>query len=371
MPELFDPFALRGLTLRNRVGVSPMCQYSAHDGEVNDWHLVHLGSRAVGGAGLIIAEATAVQAAGRITPEDAGLWRDGHIEPWARVTRFVIQMGAAPGIQLAHAGRKASTLRPWAPNRQRGTLTTEQGGWPIVGPSAVPFTDGYATPRELSASELRELVHDFAAAARRAVLAGFQLVEVHAAHGYLLHSFLSPLTNRRADDFGGSFAGRTRLLLEVTRAVRASIPEAMPLSVRLSCVDGVKDVEGVEAGWTLDDSVALAKLLRDEGVDIIDCSSGGATATGQTVKSPQQPLFQVPFAERIKRESGVATAAVGLIRTPQEAAEIVRSGRADMVLLAREMLREPYWAVSAAQALGTPKGAPWPAQIDYWVGASA
>lgn len=363
MPDLFDPFPLRGATLRNRIGVSPMCQYSAHEGEVNDWHLVHLGSRAVGGAGLVIAEATAVQAIGRITPEDAGLWHDGHIEPWARVTRFITQMGAVPGIQLAHAGRKAATLRPWAPDRKRGTLTTAEGGWPIVGSSAIPFADSYAAPRELTAAELHTLVDDFAAAARRAVQAGFKLIEIHSAHGYLLHSFLSPLANRRADDFGGSFVNRTRLLLAVARATRKAIPDSLPLAVRLSCTDWA------DGGWTLDDSVTLAPLLRAEGVDIIDCSSGGATAAGGTVKTPQSPLFQVPLAERIRRESGVPTMAVGLIRTSAEAAGVIRDGKADVVLLAREMLREPYWPVKAARELGKPVGGLWPPQVDFWVGA--
>lgn len=339
MSHLFDPFTLRGVTLRNRIGVSPMCQYSAEGGLANDWHLVHLGARAVGGAGLVMAEATAVEARGRISPHDLGLWSDAHIEPLARVARFVAAHGAAPAIQLAHAGRKASSKRPWD---GAGGVIDADGGWVPVAPSALAFRPDYRQPRALSLEEIGEVRRAFRDAAARAHAAGFALAEIHAAHGYLLHSFLSPLSNRRDDAYGGPFENRVRLLVEIARAVREVWPEAKPLAARLSCTDWV------EGGWTLDDSIATARLLRAEGVDLIDCSSGG---TSPSAKVPAGPGYQVPFAEAIRREAGVATAAVGMITQPTHADEIVRNGRADMVLLAREMLRDPYWPMRAAQAL--------------------
>ena len=360
MPGLFDPLTLRSVTLRNRIGVSPMCQYSSVDGAANDWHLAHLGARAVGGAGLIIAEATAVTPDGRITPRDAGLWSDAQIEPLRRVTRFVQEHGAVAGVQLAHAGRKASTAHPWA-DAPKGTLSPSAGGWTPVAPSAIPFDAQYATPREMSTAEIAGVVRAFADAAARALEAGFRLVEIHAAHGYLLHSFHSPLSNLRTDTYGGSHENRTRFTVEVTRAVRRVWPEALPLSVRLSCTDWV------DGGWTLDDSVELARTLKTQGADLIDCSSGGAVP-GMTVKSAQAPLFQVPFAETIRTRAGVATAAVGLITSPREADGVVRDGRADIVLLGRQMLREPHWPIRAAAELGAPGGVRFPHQYDFWIG---
>jgi 2,4-dienoyl-CoA reductase-like NADH-dependent reductase (Old Yellow Enzyme family) len=348
MPHLFDPFALRALTLRNRIVVSPMCQYSSADGFANDWHFVHLGSRAVGGAAAVLTEATAVTAEGRISPVDLGIWSDRHVEGLARIAAFVRAQGAAPGIQLAHAGIKGSTRRPWD---GRGAVRPSDGGWEPVGPTGVPFAPDYPEPRALTATELRQVVTAFAAAARRAADAGFGIVEIHAAHGYLIHEFLSPLRNSRGDGYGGSFENRTRLCLEVADAVRAVWPEPRPLFVRLSVTDWM------EGGWDLDQSIALARLLRDRGVDLIDCSSGGV-APGAAV--PMQPGYQVPFAERIRRDAGIATGAVGLITTPQQADAIVRGGQADCVLLAREMLRDPYWPLRAARELG--HAVAWPAQ---------
>lgn len=318
-----------------------MCQYSAEDGLANDWHLVHLGARAAGGAGLVIAEATAVEARGRISPNDIGLWSDAQIEPLARVTRFLQSQGAVAAVQLAHAGRKASTARPWDGGKPVGA---DKGGWTdIVAPSATPFNDGYRTPHALSADEIAEVVRAFAHAAQRADAAGFDMVEVHGAHGYLLHSFLSPLSNTRTDAYGGSFDNRTRIMIEVVRAIRAVWPERKPLAVRLSATDWL------EGGWTVHDSVLLARRLKDEGVDLVDCSSSGAVPVAPI---PVGPGYQVPLAETVRREAGVATAAVGLISAPQHADEIVRNGRADVVLLARELLRDPHWPLRAAQALG-------------------
>lgn len=338
---LFAPFRIKSLTLRNRIGISPMCMYSAEDGLANDWHLVHLGSRAVGGAALIIAEATAVSPEGRITPGDLGLWSDRQVEPLARIAHFLQAHGAVAGIQIAHAGRKASAARPWEGSRH---LADDQGGWPVVAPSAVAFGgDLPKEPRALSVADLRLLQGSFASAAQRALAAGFQWLELHAAHGYLLHQFLSPISNRRTDDYGGSFENRVRMLLETTRAVRAVWPEHRPLTVRLSCTDWV------EGGWTADESVELARLLKDLGVDLVDCSSGGMTPTA---KIPSGPGYQVPFAERLRRETGIATAAVGLISDYQQADDIIRGERADLVLIARASLRDPYWPVHAAKALG-------------------
>lgn len=336
---LFDSLNLREVTLRNRIGVSPMCQYSAVDGFANDWHMVHLGARAIGGAGLIIAEATAVQAHGRISPQDLGIWSDSHVEGLARLTRFISDYGAVPGIQLAHAGRKANTARPWAGGQPN---PDDYGTWRIVGPSAIPFKHGHPTPDELSVAEIGEIKRAFREAAQRSYQAGFKLIEIHAAHGYLLHSFYSPLSNQRTDAYGGSFENRTRLLREVVDEVRGEWPERLPLAVRLSCTDWV------EGGWTLDDTVALARQLKTAGVDLIDCSSGGNVAHAVVTSGPG---YQVPFAETVRREAGIATAAVGLITDPQQANEIVCREQADVVLLGREVLRDPYWPLHAERAL--------------------
>ncbi len=339
--HLFSPLTLRGLTLRNRVAVSPMCQYSSEDGFANDWHLVHLGSRAVGGAGLVLTEAAAVEARGRISPQDLGIWKDAHVDFLKRITRFVSGHGAVPGIQLAHAGRKASTYRPWAEGR--GEVPRAEGGWPVVGPGAEPFLESYPQPTALGEAELKEIIEAFAEAAGRAAEAGFKVAELHAAHGYLLHSFLSPLVNTRSDRYGGSFENRARLLLETTDAVRAVWPEDLPLFVRISASDWAG------GGWTVEDSVALARLLKARGVDLIDCSSGGAVPG---VDIPVGPGYQLPFASRVKREAGVPTGAVGMITEPEQADRIIREGGADVVLLARELLRDPYWPLHAAKALG-------------------
>jgi 2,4-dienoyl-CoA reductase-like NADH-dependent reductase (Old Yellow Enzyme family) len=337
---LFDPLTIRGITLRNRIGVSPMCQYSAVDGMANDWHLVHLGSRAVGGAGLILVEATAVEPRGRISPHDLGIWSDAHIEPMARITRFIKQHGAIPGIQLAHAGRKAGGARPWDGGKP---LSDEQGGWDVVAPSAIPFGDGYRTPHELTPADIQRVAEAFRDAARRAADAGFEWIELHGAHGYLLHSFLCPLSNQRSDSYGGNFDGRTRFALELTRAIRSFWADDKPLSVRLSATDWIED------GWTVEDSIELARRLKPEGADMIDCSSGGIVPG---IKIPLGAGYQVPLAEAVRRDAGIMTAAVGLISDAQHADEIVRNEQADVVLLGREMLRDPYWAIHAAQELG-------------------
>lgn len=351
MSLLFSPLTLRGVTLRNRIGVSPMCQYSARDGFTSRWHLVHLGSRAVGGAGLVISEATAVEARGRISPQDLGIWDDTHIGGLRELTGFVLEQGAVPGIQLAHAGRKASTYRPWHP--QRGAVPVEDGGWAVVGPTAAPFHPSYPEPEALDAAGIAQIVATFRSAASRALAAGFQFAEVHAAHGYLLHSFLSPLANTRQDEYGGSFAGRTRLLCEVITAVREVWPEALPLAVRLSASDWR------EGGWRVEDSVRLAQRLSELGVDLIDCSSGGIVPG---VAIPSAPGYQVAFAERVRREAGVRTAAVGLITQAEQAETLLQSGQADLVLLGRELLRDPYWPLRAARALGAEVA--WPCQYE-------
>ncbi len=346
---LFSPLALRGVTLRNRIGVSPMCQYSAVGGRAGEWHLVHYGGFAKGGAGLVIFEASAVEARGRISPADLGIWEDGQVEPLARVVRFVESQGAVPALQLAHAGRKASVQAPW---EQGGApLLPAAGGWAVVGPSEVPFADGHSTPAALDEAGLRGVVAAFGAGAKRAVAAGFKAVEVHSAHGYLLHQFLSPLSNRRNDGYGGDFAGRTRLVREVVSAVRAAVPDSMPVLVRVSATDWA------EGGWTPDETVELARGLRGLGVDLVDCSSGGLVPYA---KVPAAPGYQVPFAERVRREAGVASAAVGLITAPAQAEAIVSGGQADLVLMARELLRDPHFPLRAAVALKA--DGPWPRQ---------
>jgi 2,4-dienoyl-CoA reductase-like NADH-dependent reductase (Old Yellow Enzyme family) len=332
---------VRSVTLRNRIGVSPMCQYSAEDGVANDWHFVHLGSRAVGGAGLVMVEATAVAPEGRITPGCLGLWSDKHIEPLARTTEFVKQHGAVAGIQIAHAGRKASADLPW---KGGAHLSEAQGGWQTIAPSAIPFGgDLPIIPRAMTEADIARVQNDFVAAAKRALEAGFDWLELHAAHGYLFNEFLSPLSNHRTDKYGGSFENRIRFLLETARAVRAVWPDKLPLTVRISCTDWV------DGGWDIEQSVELSRQLKAGGVDLIDCSSGG---TVPDAKIPAGTGYQVPFAERIRREAGIATAAVGSITEPTHADEIIRNGRADVVLLAREFLRETYWPLKAAHALG-------------------
>jgi 2,4-dienoyl-CoA reductase-like NADH-dependent reductase (Old Yellow Enzyme family) len=341
MAHLFAPLSIKTVTLRNRIGVSPMCMYSSTDGMMNDWHLVHLGARAAGGAGLVIAEATAVSPEGRITPSDAGLWSDSQIEPLVRINRFVKSQGAVVGVQLAHAGRKAGAARPWEGG---GHLADAAGGWPVIGPSAAAFGGSLSkVPTAMTEADIGRVQRDFVDAARRALAAGYEWLELHGAHGYLAHQFLSPKSNLRTDRYGGSFENRVRFLLETTRAVRGVWPENLPLTVRLSCTDWV------EGGWTIEESVELARRLKAEGVDLIDCSSGGAVADA---KIPVGPGYQVQFAERIRREAGIATAAVGLITEPAQADAIIREGQADEVLLAREFLRDPHWPLRAARVLG-------------------
>ena len=340
MPHLFDPFQLKDVTLRNRIGVSPMCQYSYTDGFSNDWQLVHLGARAAGGAGLIIAEATAVEPRGRITPYDVGIWSDAHIDPLARVTRFIKSQGAVAGIQIAHAGRKACADKPWLGGK---ALPREHElWWQSVGPSGLAYSESYGTPLSLEIDEITAIQGMFVEAARRALQAGFEWLELHAAHGYLINSFYSPLSNQRTDRYGGSFENRIRFLVETVQAVRKVWPERLPLTVRIS------GTEWVEDGWSIENSVAMARILRVEGVDLIDCSSGGNIPAAPV---PVAPGYQVPVSEAVRAGAGIATATVGLITDAHMADEIVRSGKADVVLLGREMLRSPYWAIQAAKEL--------------------
>ena len=346
---LFSPLTLRSVTLRNRVGVSPMCQYSSVDGFVNDWHVQHLGSRAVGGAGIVITEANAVTADGRISPADLGIWSDAHVEGLARCVRLIEQNGAVAGTQLAHAGRKASTAPPWEGGH---ALSPEEGGWrPIRAPSAIPFGSRSPVPEALDEDGIRAVVRAFADAARRARAAGFRVIELHAAHGYLLHEFLSPLANQRTDGYGGSFENRIRLTLEVVDAVRGAWPDALPLFVRISATDWM------EGGWELEQSVELARALKGRGVDLVDCSSGGAVPGAKITAGPG---YQVPFAAEIRAKARIATAAVGLITEPGQADQVIRGGHADLVLLARAVLRDPYWPLHAAKALGAE--ITWPVQ---------
>jgi len=340
-PHLFQPLTIRSITLRNRVGVSPMCQYSAEDGGANDWHYVHLGSRAVGGAGLVIVEATAVAPEGRITPGCLGLWGEKHIEPLAHIANFVKQQGAVAGIQIAHAGRKASADLPWNGGAH---LADDQGGWPTIAPSAIPFGVELAkVPRAMTEADIVRVQNDFVATAKRALSAGFEWLELHAAHGYLFSEFLSPFANQRTDRYGGSFENRIRFLLDATRAVRQVWPDRLPLAVRISAIDWK------EGGWDIEQSIGLAKLLKAEGVDLIDCSSGGVVPDAKITVAPG---YQVPFAEKIRHGANIATAAVGFITEPKQADDIVRNGQADVVLLARRMLVDPYWPAHAAKALG-------------------
>ncbi|MFN8379270.1 MAG: NADH:flavin oxidoreductase/NADH oxidase [Anaerolineae bacterium] len=356
MSRLFTPFTLRGVTLRNRIGMSPMCQYSceARDGVVTDWHLHHAASRAVGGVGLIVVEATAVEARGRISPQDLGLWDDSQVAPMTRLANTIRENGAVPGVQIAHAGRKASTFRPW---QGGGPLHDVDGAWPIVAPSALPFGEGSQTPSALSAEEIAGTLDAFAQAAQRADAAGFEWLELHGAHGYLLHSFLSPIANQRTDAYGGDFEGRTRFMREVVTAVRAVWSERKPLTVRFSCTDWL-DADG----WQITDSVALATQLATLGVDLIDCSSGGIRPG---VRVPVGPGYQVPFAEAIRHRSGLPTAAVGLIHDARHAETILAEGRADLIYLGRPLLRDPYWALHAAAELDGRAGPLMPPQYRW------
>lgn len=350
MSQLFNALTIADVTFRNRIFVSPMCQYSSRDGMPTQWHLVHLGSRAVGGAGMVMVEATAVTPQGRISPDDSGIWSDAHTDAFQTITRFIAEQGAVPAIQLAHAGRKASTDFPW---QGGGPLSVESGGWSPVAPSAIPFDDGYPTPHALTTAELDDIVAAFVAAARRAREAGFQCVEVHMAHGYLLHQFLSPLANQRGDDYGGSLQNRMRFPLRVANAVREEWPSSLPLLVRISATDWV------EGGWDVEQSLELSRQLKSLGVDMIDCSSGGLVPDAVI---PAGPGFQTPFADRIRRDAGIATAAVGMITAPEQAEQILCTGQADAVFLARQLLRDPYWPLHAASALHV--DIEWPVQYE-------
>ncbi len=352
--DLLSPYTIRGVTLRNRIVMAPMCQYVANEGIADDWHLVHLGSRAVGGVSLVIVEATAVTRDGRITPGDLGIWSDEHVEPLARIARFVRSQGAAAGIQLAHAGRKASCDLPW--NGGAGLMTPEAGGWPVIGPSAIAFDDGNPTPLALDESGVDQIVAAFEAATCRALQAGFQIIEIHAAHGYLLHEFLSPLSNQRTDQYGGSLENRMRLTLRIADAVRRLTPVDLPVFVRISATDWV------DGGWDVDQSVVLAGRLKALGIDLIDVSSG---ALVPKARIPVGKGYQVPLSRKIRDEAGVPTGAVGLITEPQHANEIITGGDADLVFLARELLREPYWALKAQHELGAEPS--WPISYGYAV----
>ena len=349
MPGLFDPLAIREVKFANRVFVSPMCEYSSADGFATDWHLVHLGSRAVGGAGLVLTEATAVLPEGRISPQDLGIWSDDHIKALSRIVTFIHEQGSVAGMQLAHAGRKASTHRPW---EDEGAMPENEGGWKnVVAPSAIPFAGNYPMPQALTVDDIQEIIGAFAHAARRACEAGFRVIEIHGAHGYLIHEFLSPLSNHRDDAYGGSFENRTRFVREIVTAVRTSWPKGAPLFVRISATDWV------EGGWDLKQSIELARGLKQLGVDLIDCSSGGSVPHA---KIPAGPGYQTPFARQIREKAEILTGAVGMITSPIQAEQIIATGEADAILMAREFLRDPYWPLRAAKELG--QSISWPVQ---------
>ena len=350
MAHLFQPLTIREIQLKNRIAVSPMCEYSATDGFANDWHLVHLGSRAVGGAGLIIMEATAVSPEGRISPGDLGIWKEAHIDFLKRITGFIESQNSVPAIQLAHAGRKASHDVPWNGNK---VLTPEQGAWQTIAPSSIPHTAGEPLPKEMTTADIEQLKNDFTSATKRALAAGFKVIELHAAHGYLFNEFLSPLSNQRTDAYGGSFDNRIRLLLEIAVETRKIMGEKLPLLVRISATDWVA------GGWTAEESVQLSKKLKAIGVDLIDCSSGG---NSPEQKIPLEPMYQTPFAEKIKKETGLLTGAVGLITTATEAENILSNGQADLIIMARQLLRDPYFPLHAAKELSV--DIPWPKQYD-------
>lgn len=351
MPHLFSPLKIKSIALKNRIVVSPMCEYSSTDGFANNWHLVHLGARAVGGAGLIITEAAAVSPEGRITYADLGIWKDEHIAKLKEITNFIEEQGAVAGMQLAHAGRKASHTPPWTGGKQ--IPSDEENGWESLAPSAVAFVPAEEAPLELDREGIAKVITDFQSAAVRALAAGFKVIELHGAHGYLIHEFLSPMSNYRTDGYGGSFDNRIRLLLEIVEAVKEVWPEEYPLFVRLSTT------EWTEGGWAIEDSIALAKILLDKGVDLIDCSTGG-NAAGARI--PLKPGYQVEFADAVKKQAGIATGAVGLITTAEQAEEIIQTGQADLVLLARELLRDPHFPLRAAHELGVE--VKWPSQYD-------
>jgi 2,4-dienoyl-CoA reductase-like NADH-dependent reductase (Old Yellow Enzyme family) len=351
MPHLFSPIKIKSIEFKNRIVVSPMCEYSSEDGFANDWHLVHLGSRAIGGAGLVFTEATAVSAEGRITNEDLGIYKDEHIEKLKHITDFIHEHGSVAGIQLAHAGRKASHQRPWDGGKQ--ILPDAPGGWQTHGPSVVAFTDSEVAPLELDKAGIEKVKNDFKVAAARALKAGFKVIELHGAHGYLIHEFLSPISNKRTDEYGGSFENRTRFLLEVLASVQEVWPDDLPVFVRISASDWT------EGGWTGDDSSALAKILKGKGVDLIDCSSGGNVAGA---KIPLSPGYQVPFAKKVRKEAGILTGAVGLITESLQADSIIQTGHADMVFFARELLRDPYFPLRAAHELK--HEVKWPVQYE-------
>jgi 2,4-dienoyl-CoA reductase-like NADH-dependent reductase (Old Yellow Enzyme family) len=350
MSKLFSPIAIKNITLKNRIVVSPMCQYSSEDGFANDWHLVHLGSRAVGGAALIISEATAVSAEGRISPQDLGIWKDEHIEKLKQITSFIRAQKSIAGIQLGHAGRKASTCIPW---EGHSAVSPENGGWRPIAPSALPFSDTYPMPDALDQEGIDKVIADFAAAAKRALAAGFQVVEVHAAHGYLIHQFLSPLSNQRKDQYGGSFENRIRLLLEIIESIQTEWPGDLPLFTRISATDWA------EGGWDLDESVKLAVILKDKGVDLIDVSTGGLVSYAKIAVGP---AYQLPFASRIKKETGVLTGTVGMITDAVQAETILVNGDADLIIMAREVLRNPYFPLLAAKEVHDET--PWPVQYE-------
>jgi 2,4-dienoyl-CoA reductase-like NADH-dependent reductase (Old Yellow Enzyme family) len=350
MALLFEPIKIRSIELKNRITVSPMCEYSSIDGFANDWHLVHLCSRAVGGAGLIFTEAAAVSPEGRITADDLGIWKDEHIEFLKRITTFLEDRGAVPGIQLAHAGRKASHFSPWKGGK---ALQKDESAWETLAPSAIAYKDGEPLPKEMSKDDINQLIKDFSAAAERGLKAGFKVFEIHAAHGYLINEFLSPLSNHRHDEYGGSFENRIKILLEIIEAVRKIIKAELPLFVRISATDWV------EGGWTVEDSVQLATILKTKEVDLIDCSSGG---NSPAQKISVEPLYQVPFAEKIKKESRMLTGAVGLITTAKESEQILNDGQADIIIIARQLLRDPYFPLHAAKELGV--DVPWPEQYE-------
>lgn len=341
--SLFEPLTLGGITLKNRIAVSPMCQYSSVNGHPTPWHMVHLGSRAVGGASLVFTEATAVEARGRISPDDSGIWLDTQADGWAPIARFIKEQGSVPGMQLAHAGRKASTDPPWNGGKAVPAGEGQRGWRPVLAPSAIAFDESYVMPEAMTVAEIDAVVIAFADGAKRALAAGFEVLEIHGAHGYLLHEFLSPLSNHRADDYGGSLENRSRFLKRVVQAVRAVMPSRLPLVLRISATDWAL------GGWDLEESCALVASLKGEGLSLIDVSSGG---TVPHAKIPVGPGYQTPFAAEIRRRTGVPTGAVGMIVAPEQADHIVRSGQADIVLLAREMLRDPYWPRRAAAALG-------------------
>ncbi|MEO7561894.1 MAG: NADH:flavin oxidoreductase/NADH oxidase [Ferruginibacter sp.] len=350
MPKLFDSLKIRNIILKNRIVVSPMCEYSSVDGFANDWHLVHLGTRAIGGAGLVMTEAAAVTAVGRITPDDLGIWKDDHIPFLKRITVFIEDNGAVPGIQLAHAGRKASHNSPWKGSK---VLTKQEGGWDTLAPSTLPYLDSEPLPIAMTKDDITKLIHDFSDACQRAITAGFKVIEIHAAHGYLINEFLSPLSNNRLDEYGGTFENRISILVEITKAIRKIIGEGLPLFVRISATDWVS------GGWDENDSVELSKILKAEGADLIDCSSGG---NSPLQKIPVGPLYQVPFSSKIKQFSGIATGAVGMITTALQAEDILMQGKADLIIMARELLRNPYFPLHAALELGAE--ITWPVQYE-------